>query len=210
MWLVLGECGGRLLYHPAGSPKPAKYHLCLTFDDGSLLTETTQMWGAMELFEQGKELERQYIKDMRPTPVDAEFTYAYFTGLIDEVLAVEKKERQGALDSGSAHSRFGEFHRPGYFVSGRAASETLAGRSRQSRTAQAVQRRRSKRSGRRLPNAAGMTSWTSLGTPGNTCACWTTGRPGMRVPSAVARYRKWRIWVEPATIVPGVRPSPGH
>lgn len=47
--LVLGECGGKVLYHPAGATLPHKYHLLLSFDDGSSFTATTQMWGAMEL-----------------------------------------------------------------------------------------------------------------------------------------------------------------
>ncbi|MDY0020838.1 MAG: hypothetical protein RBT47_12655, partial [Anaerolineae bacterium] len=49
--LVLGECGGNALYHPAGTKMPEKYHLLLSFDDGSAFTVTTQMWGAMELYE---------------------------------------------------------------------------------------------------------------------------------------------------------------
>ena len=27
--LVLGECGGKVLYHPASAPRPKKYHLLL-------------------------------------------------------------------------------------------------------------------------------------------------------------------------------------
>src|SRR5512138_119279 len=46
--LVLGECGGKVLYHPAGSKMPSKYHLHLAFEDESFFTATTQMWGAME------------------------------------------------------------------------------------------------------------------------------------------------------------------
>lgn len=95
--LVLGECGGRVLYHPSGAKPPETYHLCLEFDDGSAFTATTQMWGAMELYEKGQELERQYIKDMRPTPTDAEFTFDYFSGLIDSLLAGEKRSIKGLL-----------------------------------------------------------------------------------------------------------------
>jgi len=95
--LVLGECGGRLLYHEPGATLPARYHLLLQFVDGSALTVTTQMWGAMELFEQGKEQERKYIKGMRPTPVDKEFTFRYFSGLVDELLKGEKRSVKGLL-----------------------------------------------------------------------------------------------------------------
>jgi formamidopyrimidine-DNA glycosylase len=95
--LVLGECGGRVLYHPPGAKRPETYHLYLAFDDDSALTATTQMWGAMELYEQGQELERQYIKGMRPTPTDPDFTFDYFAGLVDSLLAGEKRSVKGLL-----------------------------------------------------------------------------------------------------------------
>lgn len=95
--MVLGECGGRILYHPANSERPEKYHLCLEFEDGSSFTATTQMWGAMELYEAGKEQERQYIKDMRVTPVEKAFTFKYFSGLIDELLKGKKRSTKSLL-----------------------------------------------------------------------------------------------------------------
>jgi len=95
--LVLGECGGRLLYHGPGADLPEKYHLLLEFRDKSALSVTTQMWGAMELFEQGREQERKYIKGMRPTPVDRRFTFPYFSRLVDELLAGEKRSVKGLL-----------------------------------------------------------------------------------------------------------------
>jgi formamidopyrimidine-DNA glycosylase len=95
--LLLGECGGRLLYHPAGARLPEKYHLWLAFADGSSLTAMTQMWGAMELYESGQEQERQYVKGMRPTPVEPEFTFDYFAALIAELLTGEKRSVKGLL-----------------------------------------------------------------------------------------------------------------
>jgi len=95
--LVLGECGGRLLYHEPGAATPAKYHLLIEFEDKSAFSVTTQMWGAMELFEKGREQERKYIKGMRPTPVDKEFTFRYFSGLVDELLQGEKRSVKGLL-----------------------------------------------------------------------------------------------------------------
>ena len=94
---VLGECGGKILYHPPGSELPKKYHLYISFEDDSFLTVTTQMWGAMELFENGEEQNREYIKDMRPTPIDQEFTYDYFTELIDTLIAEKKRSAKGLL-----------------------------------------------------------------------------------------------------------------
>ncbi len=95
--LVLGECGGKLLYHPPGSPPPPKYHLLIHFDDGSALSVTTQMWGAMELYERGREEERQYIRGMRPTPIDTSFTLEYFNNLIDGLLQGEKRSCKSLL-----------------------------------------------------------------------------------------------------------------
>jgi formamidopyrimidine-DNA glycosylase len=95
--LVFGECGGKLLYHASGAKLPDKYHLYLQFTDGSSLTMLTQMWGAMELYEAGKEQERQYIKGMRTTPVDPEFSFGYFSTLIDELIPGEKRSIKGLL-----------------------------------------------------------------------------------------------------------------
>jgi formamidopyrimidine-DNA glycosylase len=95
--LVLGECGGKALYHPAGSAPPKKYHLLIAFEDGSAFSVMTQMWGAMELYEKGKERKRQYIRGMRTTPTDKEFTPKYFAGLVKEVLRGEKRSVKGLL-----------------------------------------------------------------------------------------------------------------
>jgi formamidopyrimidine-DNA glycosylase len=95
--LLLGECGGKVLFHPPGSKVPKKYHLYITFEDGSFLTATTQMWGAMELYEQGEEQERQYVKGMRTTPAEPEFTLDYFRALIDDPATGEKRTAKGLL-----------------------------------------------------------------------------------------------------------------
>jgi formamidopyrimidine-DNA glycosylase len=95
--LVFGECGGKLLYHPSEVQIPKKYHLLIVFEDGSALSAMTQMWGAMELYERGQELNRQYVRDMRMTPIDAGFTLDYFTHLIDECIQQEKRSVKGLL-----------------------------------------------------------------------------------------------------------------
>jgi len=94
--LLLGECGGKVLLHPPGAELPQKYHLYITFRDGTFLTATTQMWGAMELYEEGEEQNREYVKDMRTTPVEPGFTFDYFCALIDD-LAGEKARSAKAL-----------------------------------------------------------------------------------------------------------------
>jgi formamidopyrimidine-DNA glycosylase len=55
------------------------------------------MWGAMELYESGEEQKREYIKDMRPTPVDPEFTHAYFSELMDTLITEKKRSAKGLL-----------------------------------------------------------------------------------------------------------------
>jgi formamidopyrimidine-DNA glycosylase len=95
--LLLGECGGKVLYHSPGSKAPSKYHLFLTFEDGSFFTATTQMWGAMELYEKGKELERQYVKGMKTTPIEPEFTEGYFSALIDTLIPQAKRSVKSLL-----------------------------------------------------------------------------------------------------------------
>lgn len=95
--LVFGECGGRILFHPSASGIPKKYHLSLEFEDDTALSATTQMWGAMELYEKGQELRRKYICDMRPTPADPSFDFAYFNSLIDECIRQEKRSVKGLL-----------------------------------------------------------------------------------------------------------------
>lgn len=95
--LLFGECGGKILFHPPGSPLPVKYHLLILFEDGSALSATTQMWGAMELYEAGLEQERQYVKNMRPTPLDSTFTFDYFSALVDELLQGEKRSAKSLL-----------------------------------------------------------------------------------------------------------------
>lgn len=93
--LLFGECGGRMLYHPAGTVLPKKYHLWLAFEDGSSFTAVTQMWGAYELYEKGKARNRKYVKDMKTTPIEDRFTFTYFSRLIDTLS--EKKSVKGLL-----------------------------------------------------------------------------------------------------------------
>jgi formamidopyrimidine-DNA glycosylase len=95
--LLLGECGGKMLYHLPGSKVPKKYHLYITFEDDSFFTLTTQMWGAMELYEKGKEQDREYVKGMRTTPIEPEFSPDNMNNLIEAVAAEKKRSVKGLL-----------------------------------------------------------------------------------------------------------------
>jgi formamidopyrimidine-DNA glycosylase len=94
--LVLGECGGKALFHPAGSAPPKKYHLLISFEDGSAFSVMTRMWGAMELYAKGEERKRRYLRGMRTTPVEKKFTPEYFAALVKEA-AGEKRSVKGLL-----------------------------------------------------------------------------------------------------------------
>jgi formamidopyrimidine-DNA glycosylase len=95
--LLIGECGGKFILNPSTAKLPKKYHLHIQFTDGSFVTARTQMWGAYELYEQGKELERQYVQGMRTTPIDPEFTLEYLNALIDACVAEKRRSVKGLL-----------------------------------------------------------------------------------------------------------------
>jgi formamidopyrimidine-DNA glycosylase len=95
--LLIGECGGKILYHPSELTGPKKYHLHITFEDNSYLTATTQMWGAYELYTKGKEQNRDLVKNMKITPNQTEFTFEYFCALIDSQSETGKRSVKGLL-----------------------------------------------------------------------------------------------------------------
>jgi formamidopyrimidine-DNA glycosylase len=95
--LLLGEWGGRVGYHAAGEPLPARYHVWLEFADGSSLVAITQMWGGVHLCEAGREHEVKYVRDMRPTPVDEAFDQAAFTKLVAAAQQGGKRSVKGLL-----------------------------------------------------------------------------------------------------------------
>jgi formamidopyrimidine-DNA glycosylase len=95
--LLLGEWGGSVLYRTAGSPAPEKHHLLLRFRDDSFLTATTRMWGAAELHKRGEEHESKYIKNMKMTPTDEQFTLPYFLSLVQDLGEEKRVSAKGLL-----------------------------------------------------------------------------------------------------------------
>ena len=95
--LLFGECGGALRYEKAGATQPDRYHLLLVFEDESLLWARTAMWGGYELYEKGKELERDYVRGQKPTPVDPRFTFEYFDSLVKSLAAEGKRSAKSLL-----------------------------------------------------------------------------------------------------------------
>ena len=94
--IVLGECGGKI--NLVGSDKiPSKYHLLLNLDNGKTLFVLTQMWGAMELYEKGNELQREYIKGMRVTPTEKGFTLSYFREIAKDGAGMKSRSVKSLL-----------------------------------------------------------------------------------------------------------------
>src|SRR5512140_3491061 len=76
--LVLGDMGGRLLYHPAGEDLPQKHQLLLQFEDQTSLTLTLQMWGAILLLEPAQLASHSRLSHLSPAPLDDAFTLEHF------------------------------------------------------------------------------------------------------------------------------------
>ncbi len=87
--LVLGDMGGRLLYHPEGSPLPQKHQLLVEFEDRTSLTLTLQMWGAILLLDPDQLAAHSRISRMIPDPLDDDFTFEHFQRRIDSALLIE-------------------------------------------------------------------------------------------------------------------------
>jgi len=91
--LVLGECGGRLLYHEPAPTCRGSTTCCLSRDK-SALSVTTQMWGAMSCSRRAGSRSGSTSRHAY-TPVGKEFTFAYFTRLVDELVEGEKRSVKG-------------------------------------------------------------------------------------------------------------------
>jgi formamidopyrimidine-DNA glycosylase len=89
--LLFGEFGGRLLFHPAGSPVPAKRHWVAEFDDGAKLTLAIQMWGFLGVLTEAEIAQHPYAGTLAFTPLDASFTEAAFLERLDRHAAGENK-----------------------------------------------------------------------------------------------------------------------
>ncbi|MEN6370322.1 MAG: DNA-formamidopyrimidine glycosylase family protein [Thermotogota bacterium] len=89
--LLFGEFGGRLLFHPAGTPIPAKRHWIAEFDDGSHFSLAIQMWGFLGVLTQDEIVRHPYAGTLAFTPLDAGFTEAAFFERLDRHAAGQDK-----------------------------------------------------------------------------------------------------------------------
>lgn len=72
-------------YHEPGEPLPQKHQLAVRFEDGSSISCTVQMWGAMFCYKTGDELHglpSEFVYKTAPTPLEDGFDRAYFDELV--------------------------------------------------------------------------------------------------------------------------------
>jgi formamidopyrimidine-DNA glycosylase len=83
--LELGGGGERILFHKSEKTIPKKHQLLLEFDDGTYFTVTVQGWGSVKLLDKTKLSEKGYLRFDSYGPLEDGFTYAYFSGLFDDI-----------------------------------------------------------------------------------------------------------------------------
>ena len=71
-------------YHSPGAKLPAKHQLLIEFEDGSHMSCTVQMWGAMFCFAANEDgIPKDYAIKKCPTPYEDAFNKAYFDSLLN-------------------------------------------------------------------------------------------------------------------------------
>jgi formamidopyrimidine-DNA glycosylase len=149
------------------------------------------MWGAMELFEKGKELERKYVKGMRPTPIDPGFTAAHLSALIEACAVEGSRSVKGLLTQDQLIPGLGNALAQDIMFKARLhPRRPVAGLSRTQvkNLHQAI-----------VGTVAEAMKPTCRGTPDRTGASWTVQRRGTRAQRAERKSRRWRTWEAPAS-----------
>lgn len=82
--LNIGDTGGKLLYHEADAKLPKKYDLKVTFQDGSALTHSVQMWGFLGAHTaEGAKAHQQHILDEAREPFEERVTVENFLNWLE-------------------------------------------------------------------------------------------------------------------------------
>lgn len=83
-WRLDFNDGINARYVEDASKLPKKHQLLLEFDDGTFLVCTVQMYGGMMLFKDGENESSYYlVAKEKPTPLTAQFDYAYFSNIVE-------------------------------------------------------------------------------------------------------------------------------
>jgi formamidopyrimidine-DNA glycosylase len=101
--LMLGDMGGRILFHQNEDTLPKKYQFMLRFEDQTYLTVTIQMWGFIKLVEDSEAAKRPKAL----TPISDDFTYERFKQLIQDFDKKDKKSIKYFMISESGVSGIG-------------------------------------------------------------------------------------------------------
>ncbi|UCG36372.1 MAG: hypothetical protein JSV64_07130 [Candidatus Bathyarchaeota archaeon] len=83
--LSLGCGGEHILCHTSEKTLPQKHQLLLSFQDDTHLTVTVSGWGEVRLLEQSQVASHPHLKNNQISPLDDEFTFAYFRSLLNEL-----------------------------------------------------------------------------------------------------------------------------
>jgi formamidopyrimidine-DNA glycosylase len=74
--------GASLRFLPAGSPPPKKHQFLMTFEDGSMLVASIQMYGGVGVFRNGQNPNPYYlVSRQKPSPLTGAFDATYFASL---------------------------------------------------------------------------------------------------------------------------------
>ena len=80
--LLLGELGGRILFHKSEKTLPKKHQLLLHFEDETFLTITIQMWGFIQVVARPELAEHQYAGNIGVSPFSDAFTFEHFEQIL--------------------------------------------------------------------------------------------------------------------------------
>jgi formamidopyrimidine-DNA glycosylase len=101
--LLLGDMGGRVIFHQDADTLPERYHFMLTFEDYTYLTVTIQMWGFIKLLDESEAANQR----RKLTPISDEFTYDHFKQLVEDYEEKHKKSIKYFMISKSGISGIG-------------------------------------------------------------------------------------------------------
>ena len=114
-------------YHAAGEQPPEKHQLLLTFDDGTSLSCTVQMWGGLFCFPEGEAggMPDYHIAKVKPSVLSEAFDRSLFDSLREQ--AGTNIVGQGIPGHPAAHPRPGQRRPAGHPVDRPNPPETQAG-----------------------------------------------------------------------------------
>ncbi|MBD3183572.1 hypothetical protein GF312_14865 [Candidatus Poribacteria bacterium] len=98
--LLLGDMGGKILFHQNDETIPDKYHLMLHFEDNTYLTVSIQGWGFIKIVEKSEVATDRHATQKILSPISHDFTFDYFHQLIKSYEKREKKSIKAFMITG--------------------------------------------------------------------------------------------------------------